>query len=297
MRKQNHTLDLIFSIVDDFCKKHLKKRKGKRKRGAPYRYSDRQIFKMVAIKYLLGISSDRSLIRILKGDLVRKLFRSMPDHSQFNRRVKQLLPEMINFQKHLTAKLKCPLDDIRLIDSTSIPVIKYARSGRTSLYPEAGYGYSASQKEKYFGFKLHLLSTRLGIPTDFDLTPANVHDLKMIDDLIADYSSLIIIGDKGYLDKEKKEDLVKEDKYLVTPYRKNQHLKNNQVEKRLLRFRKKLETVFSQLKEQMRLAKTQARSLQGLIARVISIIFSFTLGIYTNKLLGRKLLMIKSLLT
>lgn len=297
MKKQNHTLDLIFSIVDDFCKKNLKKRKGKSKRGAPYRYSNRQILKMVAIKYLLGVSSDRSLTRILRGDLVKKLFPAIPDHSQFNRRVKQLLPEMIDFQNYLTSKLKCQLDEIRLIDSTPIPVVKYARSSRTSLYPEASYGYSACQKEKYFGFKLHLLSTRSGIPTDYDLTPANIHDLKMVDDLIEDYHSLVIIGDKGYLDKEKKNDLAQENKLMVTPYRKNQQQQNNQIEKKLLRFRKKLETVFSQLKGQMNLAYTQARSLSGLIARVISIILTFTIGIYANKLLGRKLLTIKSLLT
>lgn len=296
MKHQNDTLSLIFSIVDDFCKKHIKKRK--KCRGKPLKYTDNQILKMIAIKYLLGINSDRSLSRILSSGIGKNIFNNVPDHSRFNRRVKILLPIIVQFHSYLAKKLQCHIKDIRLIDSTHIPVIKYQRSSRSNSFPEASYGYSATKDEKYYGFKLHMLTTTGGIPTNYDLTPANIHDLSMLEELTNSYQGkeLIIIGDKGYINKDIKQALNCKGKTLITPYRKNQKQKNNWIEKKLLKSRRRIETVFSQLKEQMSLEDTKAKSLLGLVSRIMGIIFSFTLGIYINKLLGRRLLNIKSLL-
>lgn len=295
MKHQDNALDLIFSIVDDFCKKHIKKKR-KKCRGKPQQYADSQIFKMVAIKYLLGINSDRSLVRILSGGIGKGIFPQVPDHSRFNRRTKELLPVLVKFQKFLANKLHAHFKDIRLIDSTSIPVVSYLRSSRSSSFPEASYGYCAAKDEKYYGFKLHMLITANGIPTNFDLTPANIHDLSMLEELTDTYQELIIVGDKGYINKTKQQELKHQNKILITAYRKNQKQKSNWIEKKLLKSRRKIETIFSQLKEQMNLANTKAKSLLGLASRVMGIIFSFTLGIFVNKLLGRRLLNIKSLL-
>lgn len=294
MKHQDNTLNLIFSIVDDFCKKHLKK--NTKKRGPHYRYSDSKILKMIAIKYLSGTESDRSLIRMLKDGLAKGLFRKIPDQSQFNRRSKELAHCLVKFQKYLTNKLETDSNPIRILDSTPIPVVSYLRSNRSSSFPEASYGYCAAKQDKYFGFKLHMAVTPSGIPTNFDLTAANIPDGKMTKELIELYEFLIAIGDKGYLDKEKQQELERQNKKLITPYRKNQNKRNSEFERRLLKLRRRIETVFSQFKEQMHLNKTRAKSLIGLVSRVLGIITSFTLGIYINSLRGNKLLRIKGLL-
>lgn len=295
MNNQANTLTLIFSIVDDFCKLHIKKKKVK-KRGPHYRYSDNKILKMIAIKYLSGIESDRSLIRMLQNGLAKGLFRKTPDHSRFNRRCKELAHCLVEFQKFLTAKLETDSNPIRILDSTPIPVVSYQRSNRSSSFPEASYGYCAAKNEKYFGFKLHMAVTPSGIPTNFDLTPANVTDGKMTEELIETYDFLIALADMGYLDRKKQLQLLKENKILITPYRKNQKQENSEFERKLLKLRRRIETVFSQFKEQMHLAKTRAKSLAGLVSRVLGIITSFTLGLYINSLRGSKLLRIKGLL-
>lgn len=294
MKHQDNTLNLIFSIVDDFCKKHIKKKRGRL--GRKKLYSDNQILKMTAIKFITGISSDRFLICFLSEGLGRKIFPCVPDHSRFNRRSKELMSLSVKFQRFLSKRLEADQKLIQIIDSTPVPVKSYWRSSRSGTFPEANYGYCAAKREKYFGFKLNLLTTTSGIPTNFDLTAANIHDGKMIDDLIQDYERLIILADKGYIDQEKQQCLKKQNKILITPYRKNQKQKNSQLEQKLLKLRRKIETVFSQLKDQMNLAKTNARSLLGLATRIIGIITSFTLAIYINSLKGRKLLKIKSLL-
>ena len=251
---------------------------------------------MTAVKYLLGINSDRSLIRSFTSGINKGILSKIPDHSRFNRRTKELLPIMVKFQRFLTRKLHCHLKGSRIIDSTPIPVVRYSRSYRSVSFPEASYGYCAAKDEKYYGFKLHMLITTSGIPTNFDLTSARIHDLKIVEELTESYQELIIVGDKGYLNKEKQQELKNKNKLLITPYRKNQKQKNNWFEKNLLKGRRKIETVFSQLKEQMNLENTKAKSLLGLVSRIMGIILSFTLGIFINKLLGRKLLNIKSLL-
>lgn len=295
MKHQENTLNLIFSIVDDFCNRYLKKRK-RRKVGRKQRYTDNQILKMVVLKHLSGIQSDRSLIRICKEGLAMKLFKTLPDHSRFNRRTKELTPLMVRFQRFLTRKLKTEDKLIRIIDSTALPVVNYWRSYRCHGFPEANYGYCAAKKEKYYGFKLHLLTTVNGIPTDYDLTPASIPDGKMTEEMVDNYGQLILLGDMGYLNQEKQNILKEQGKTLITPFRKNQKRKNSQLSKKLLKFRRRIETVFSQLKEHMHIEKTKAKSLCGLATRVTGIIFSFTLGIYVNSILGRRLLEIKSLL-
>ena len=297
MKHQDNTLNLIFSIVDDFCKTqtHLKKRK-MNKRGPHYRYSDNKILKMIAIKYLSGIGSDRSLVRMFKHGLAKGLFRKIPDHSRFNRRCKALAQCLVEFQKYLTDKLDTGSNPIRILDSTPIPVVSYLRSNRSSSFPEANYGYCAAKQDKYYGFKLHMAITPSGIPTNYDLTPANISDGKMTEELIELYDYLIAIGDKAYIDKDKQQRLIRHNKKLITPYRKNQKQKNSEFEQQLLKLRKRIETVFSQFKEQMYLNKTRAKSLIGLISRVLGIITSFTLGIYINNIRGNKLLKIKGLL-
>ena len=295
MKHQDNTLTLIFSIVDDFCKLYLKKNNVK-KRGPHYQHSESKILKMIAIKYLSGVDSDRSLIRMLNGGLGKGLFRKIPDHSQFNRRSKELAHCLVGFQKFLTDKLETDSNPIRILDSTPIPVVSYQRSNRSSSFPEANYGYCAAKQEKYFGFKLHMAVTPSGIPTNFDLTPANISDGKMTDDLIELYDFMIAIGDKGYLDQTKQQELERQNKKLITPYRKNQNKRNSEFEQKLLKLRRRIETVFSQFKDQMHLNKTRAKSLIGLVSRVLGIIASFTLGIYINNLRGNKLLKIKGLL-
>jgi len=250
------------------------------------------------LKYLLGISSDRSWVRFL-NNLGRGIFPKIPDHTRYHRRTKEMLQIFEQFRQHLLQQLKVKNDQVRLIDSTSLPVIRYSRAGRSPLvksFERAGFGYCATQDEKYFGLKLHLLTTVTGIPTNFDLTEASLPDIKMVKELIGAFKELILIGDKGYLSQSLKQELSLEGKHLVTLYRRNQKQKNTQAEKQLLKYRKVIETVFSQLKDQFQLTKLRVKSLMGLVIRILGIMTAFTLAIYLNRLLGRSTLKIKGLL-
>ena len=278
MRIKSATLRTSFAKIDQFCKSNSQLFKNQGKPGRPgrkYTYKDKEILKMLFIRDKEKIPSNRELIGFLKT-YCSSWFKKIPDHSTLSRREKKLVPLQNLLRVHLLKEMVSPQDRVRLVDSTPISVVRYERSGRYKLIPEATYGYCSTKDEKYKGFKLHLLATALGIPTDFELTPANVHDLKVLEELIWDYYQLIVVGDKGYLDKKLKADLLKEQKLLITPYKKNQSARNTSLEKRLLRLRKRIETAFNQLKLKFNLINHQMKTLQGLMARILSILTSFT---------------------
>lgn len=295
MRKESNTLCLIFAIVDEFCK-HLKR---KRRLGGPKPVISRnQIIKMMSLKHLLGGTSDRSFIRFL-GNFGRGLFKRVPDHSWFNRKSKELFTTFEAFRRYLLKKLKVEGEIVRLVDSTPVPVVRYKRGeGKLARsFERASFGYCASQDEKYFGYKLHLLVTATGIPTHFELTEASLPDVKMLEELTSSFEKLITIGDKGYQSFKLKEKLLTENRLVITPDKKNQkRCKNTQAENQFLKFRKRIEITIAQLKDQFNIAKLRAKSTMGLAVRIMGAMMTMTLAVYVNRCLGRSDFKIRELL-
>lgn len=233
------------------------------------------------------IASNRDLVGFLKT-YCSVWFKKIPDHSTISRREKKLVEAQNQLREYLVDQLVSCQDNIRLVDSTPISTVRYERSGRNKLIPEASYGYCATKKEKYKGFKLSLLTTLSGIPTEFELTPANIHDIRVLEELLYAYQDLTVVGDKGYLDKKLRAKLAWENKRLITPYKKNQSVKNTDLERKLLKYRKRIETVFNQLKLKFNLVNHQMKDLRGVVTRLFSILTNFTLMIWCNVKLKQK---------
>lgn len=295
-------LELIIHEVDVLCKgvRFLRKKSGP---GRPPIYSDKFILKLVILQYLLGFTSERSYLRFLKN-LDYPLFARLPDNSRYNRRAKGLKPLIKKLTLRIFKELKVEKSKIRVIDATPVPVIRYARATRRKIFKdktEVSIGYCASQKSHYCGVKLSLLVNQNGVPCLHSLTAANRHDLIGARQIIKerDLKGLTLIGDKGYLMKQEERNEIKRKRLiqLITPYRRNQKKKNNKREKNLLRKRKIIETVNSQLKDQMGLERLRAKSYQGLTSRIDNLIFTYLFGVYFNKSTGRNPLNLKSILT
>jgi len=89
---------------------------------------------------------------------------------------------------------------IFIIDSMPLPVCRRARAWRCRKVRGTEYcGYCAAQKEKFFGWRLHLVVTPQGIPVSFDLLPASCHDLTPIHELMERLpTGACVYADKGY---------------------------------------------------------------------------------------------------
>ena len=136
------------------------------------------------------------------------------------------------------------------------------------------------QKETYFGFKVHALFTLEGYITAFEITPASVDDREGLRDLAQNRLGLVILGDKGYIGEALFDEMQQKGVCLMS-LKPSNYKKNwpTQIRKLIFRFRRRVETVFSQLSGQLNAERVLAKSFRGLCTRL------------QNKVLGHNLCM------
>lgn len=302
MQTQNTALADIVAVIADVCneaKVDLKVRT-----GPDATYPPSQFIMILILKNLFGFTSETSFLRYL-GNFHRDLFPRIPERSWFNRKAKKLVDEERRIHNLLLTKLGAEKISIRIVDTTGIPVVKLHRSRRSKSFArkrEVNYGYCASKNSYYYGEKLTLFVTPQGIPTAHILTPANVHDLRALKENISvvarELTRKTIVADKGYYDGDLEMTLAETYRSkLVVPEKRRHQKRNTKEERALLKTRQIVETVNEQLQDQMGVDRTRAKSHCGLIARIQSIIMSFTFGAYFNMISGRPLLSMKSIVT
>ena len=180
-------------------------------------------------------------------------------------------------------------NNIRVIDSMPIPVCEFGRAHFSKCFKgEASYGVCPSKKQTYFGFKFHALTTIDGFLTDYVITPANVDDRNAVWDLCDKYNSISIIGDKGYINKRLTPEL-KTEKDINLLFLKRGNSKDNypkQIRQLIFKVRRRIETSFSQLTEQLNLNKVKSKSMLGFITRISIKVLGHNISFLINKLIG-----------
>lgn len=285
---------LLCQIVDEFCPPPAdEKNQGP---GCPVTFHDNMIVKMEMLGRLSGIKGETELLRHLERHY-RHLFPCLPSQSWMWRRLRALMPKIETFRRYLTSKLGLALEEIRLIDTVPMPVFNTARPGRGNGFDLIAWGYCASKKLYYCGFKMMLSVTPSGIPDFYDMCSAHHHDVNALEELVSTLVNGLALGDKGFIDEERQQQLLEhQGVYVLTYKRANQHTSNTPLEKWLLdKYRQRIETTVSQLVDLMQIDQLGAKTDVGWAKRLIGAMTAFTLGIYLNFLLGRDLLAVKAL--
>jgi IS5 family transposase len=235
----------------------------------------------------IGIDSENYLwSKIIKDH--KADFPLLIDRSNFNKR-RRRLREFIHEVNCINAKKMTAGEDVFITDSIPVPICKIAREKRCkfendSFESKPDKGYSAVSKQYYYGYKLHVVTSVEGIFHSMDLTKASVHDINILKEIKhGKLYNATIIGDKGYISKEVKIDLFASCNIkLETPKRSNQ--KDEEEWHPIFRKnRKRIETLFSQLCDQMMLKRNYAKKLQGLNTRIISKMAAATILQTINK--------------
>ena len=234
----------------------------------------------------LGIDSENYLWSKLSNDYGDD-FPMLIDRSNFNRRRRRLQMFVHEVTRGLAKKL-VEGEDVFIIDSIAIPVCKIAREkrckfGRESFEASPDKGYSAVSKSYYYGYKLHLVTSVTGVFYSMDLTKASVHDVLYLKEVKqSGMKNATLIGDKGYLSGQVQLDLFHYSNIkLETPKRSNQK-EHNEWHPIFRKSRKRIETLFSQLCDQMMLKRNYAKTINGLNTRLISKIAAVTILQYIN---------------
>lgn len=242
----------------------------------------------------LGIDSEYQLFRVLPSELYSKIERSV-----YNRRRRKLFFAKEHIRKALAQKLIGD-EDYFIVDSMPLEICKLSRSSRINICKEEyltspSKGYCASQKLHFYGYKLHAVCSATGVFSNFELTQASVHDIHYLKNIKNNFSSCVLIGDKGYLSADYQIDLFTSSQIkLEVPMRENQH--DYQKQPYLFRkTRKRIETLFSQLCDQFMIRRNYAKSFDGYKNRILSKITAVTVIQMINKLLNRNINNLKSL--
>jgi hypothetical protein len=221
----------------------------------------------------------------------RELFPNIPTQSRFNRRRRNLMPAVNVIRQSVLRCLDLATDTDCVIDSLPVPVVQFHLvPGSTGDWPahEAAFGRIASKKQLIFGYRLHLLVTLNGVILDFELAPANVTDLIIGCELLAEHTDLTVLGDKGYIGAPQAAELWEHNRIrLLTLPRRNQKVQVSEAVAHLhSHCRQIIETVNDQLTEQFQIETNHAHTFWGLCTRLHTKLAAHTLCIYLNRLLG-----------
>lgn len=272
---------LVYTIIDDLYHQFVPTSVSQRRNVDTAKMSDSEIITLSICGELAGIDSENAWYSFVKRNY-RHLFPRLCSRTRFNRTRRALLQVTELLRQKLTHSFPIPTSRYFVIDSFPLPVCKFGRARycRSFRVDGANYGKCPSKKETYFGFKVHALITIEGYITAFEITPASVDDREGLRDFAENHLCLTVLGDKGYTEEQLWEDM--QEKGICLMSLKPSNHKNNwpkEVRQVIFRFRRRVETVFSQLSEQLNAEKVLAKSFRGLCTRL------------QNKILGHNLCM------
>ena len=285
-----HDLKANFDIIYDKLKvltQDILTTQGNLPRPGPVpKFSDLEVMSLSLTAEYLSIDSENHLYAKLRSDYADH-FPQLIDRTNFNRRKRHLAALLLVVQHRLAACLT-EGEDTFVIDSEPLPICRFSRASRCKSCQEVdwalpSFGYCASQKQPYFGYKFHAVVSPQGVIKQFDLSSAHHHDIGFLKDVTLHLSNCRLIGDKAYLSAPIQQQLQQSNGIqLFTPMKRNQK-DYRPLAKPFRRLRKRIETVFSQLDDQFNLKRNLAITFLGLKARTLTKVAAFTLIQFFNR--------------
>jgi hypothetical protein len=253
--------------------------------GPDGKITDAELIALAVAQAAMGECSDRKFL----GMIAHRLpgwFCHLPDQSQYNRRLRRLTPRITAVQ--LAVAELVAEGEIRLADGTLISCANYPGCASKSHFAgDASYGYSPSHSRFIWGMRLVVVSDLKGVPVGYDLVgPKTGQEREAVLELACGQPASILFCDKGLWGRELKRTLELLGVELITPER-HRLGERPPAELKKARIRLVIESVFANLKRQMRLGEHLAKTVAGLVQRIAQRLLALTLGIFCNLLSGR----------
>lgn len=129
-----------------------------------------------------------------------------------------------------------------------------------------------------------MLVTLSGYILNNVVTPASVHGIKVVYELLEGCKQSVILGDLGYLSSELKKDSEQEGYHLWTPVRQNMAGAKEHNNWKVMALRRTIETRFFELCCLFNIEHTLARGIAGLQLRMEQIILAHNLRYFEMNL-------------
>jgi Transposase DDE domain len=243
------------------------------------RLSDSEVIALALFQQLRGVESERSFLR----DAERFFSHLFPGvvglhPSSLHRRVKKLRRFLEPLRRDVLSEMVGEPETL-LIDSTLLSVLHPRQVSQGSGFP--GGAWVRWGSFSVYGVKLHLLCSTNRVPISYELTPANIADVSLSEELINEAAlgkgvARRLLGDLAYRSEELREALAEVDILLAT-----------ERSERRRGVRQQVEIAFSSLKRVFGLGETLATTLIGLATRIAAKICAYTYAFVVNRVLGR----------
>jgi len=260
-------------------------------------FTDSELLTLMIFNEFMTFKSERKFVGYIYANHL-DMFPDMVDQSQFNRRSCSLRLILNQLREHIAQQLDVHLASLYVLDTAPVPVVGYKRNKKHSAFYNAQYGYCASKKLHYWGYKLVLLVTADGIPVAFELVPANTDERDAAEEVLPSANpDSIALGDSQGIPPRPQEGFIDEERQVEwqncygvsvqTFKRKNQYVKNEpEVSELLKAHRSQIETTISSLERVEDIENTGAKTVLGLSTRVIVKITSYTFRHYLLRFYG-----------
>lgn len=263
----------LYVLIDDLLPT-------RRRFGRPVRISDNELICLAIAQVLLDCPNERRFLRLARERLGH-LFPYIPGQSGFNKRLRQLTPQLLEAITLLARLSPSFCDQLKLLDSTPVPCAASRETVRRSaLAGIGGYGYCRSHSRWFWGFRLYLLCSPDGLPVGFDLAPANAPERAVAAELLERVltGGEIVIADKGFAGAEFEQHVASLGGRLLRPDRKDEPHRFGS----LGGIRQWIESTFDTLKNQLSLERHGGRTLNGLVSRIARRLLALTAAILHN---------------
>jgi hypothetical protein len=286
MAQANHTprlaeteeaLTVLFCLIDDAYR--LLNPHGARSYESIKRLSDSEVIALALFQQLRGVESERSFLR----DAERFFSHLFPGvvglhPSSFHRRVRKLRRFLEPLRRNVLSEMVGDPETL-LVDSTLLSVLHPRQVSQGSGFSGAAWVRWGSFS--VYGVKLHFICATNRVPLSYELTPANVADVSLTKELIAEAAlgdGVVrrLLGDLAYNSKELKKALAEVGILLAT-----------ERSERRVGIRQQVEIALSSLKRVFGLGETLASTLVGLATRIAAKIAAYTYAFLVNRVLGR----------
>ena len=270
----------VYVVIDDLYHQFAPPEVISRRHVLDAKLSDPEIITISICGELAGIDSENAWFSFVKKNY-RYLFPNLCSRSRFNRTRRALLQTTELLRQKLISAFPIPVSQYFVIDSFPLAVCKFGRARYCRSFRGYGadYGKCPSKKETYLGYKVHAMITLEGYITTFEITPASTDDREGLRDMVDGQSGLVILGDN--LTKEMS------DQEICLMALKRSNSKTNwpkPVRQLIFQLRRRVETVFSQLSEQLHAERVLAKSFQGLCTRLANKILAYNLCLALNSI-------------
>lgn len=284
-----------YCLIDDELKAWLGGKR-LRSRGPEPILTDSEVLTMEAVGDYLGLECDQELYTYFRRHYSHYFpALKLVNRTTFTRQAANLWKVKEQIWQRLVGHTEHD-PYLGIVDSFPLPVCQFARAPRCKRFrADAAFGKDAVLKQTYWGLRVHVRVAWPGVITRISITPANVSELVVLDEL-TEGTSGFVLGDRNYWSPTAKAELAQRGVELVAPYRHKSRDPHPKLSAYLSRLRYRIDTVFGQLTDRYSLKRLWVRDWWHLANRLLRTALSHTLMLLLNQRAGNQPLQLARLL-